>query len=142
MVAGLLLQFIARPIIAGCGLEANYSIFSLALAMLGLAVISASLGLYQEATRYITFFRGIQVEATVLGIPCLTVLDSPVWTITHEQGTNILVDRNSQKLIAEALKILDAQSPITSHHSPKCPVLWDGRAAERIVEILTKKRYN
>jgi UDP-N-acetylglucosamine 2-epimerase (non-hydrolysing) len=100
------------------------------------------LNLEMNAKFVITDSGGIQVETTVLGIPCLTILDSPIWTITHEQGTNILVGRSSQKLIAEALKILDAQSPITSHQSLKCPDLWDGKAATRIMDVLVKRQYN
>ncbi len=49
---------------------------------------------------------GIQVETTVFGVPCLTVLDYPVWTITHIQGTNTLVGSNSRKPVEEASKIL------------------------------------
>jgi UDP-N-acetylglucosamine 2-epimerase (non-hydrolysing) len=81
----------------------------------------------------ITDSGGIQVESTALGIPCLTVLDSPVWTITHEVGTNILVGSNSQKLIKEAFKILDGKGK-----SGKCPEIWDGRTAVRIIRILEK----
>jgi UDP-N-acetylglucosamine 2-epimerase (non-hydrolysing) len=90
------------------------------------------LNLEMNAKFVITDSGGIQVETTVLGIPCLTVLDSPIWTITHEQGTNILVGINSQKLVEEATKILDA-SPVTNY---QLPVLWDGKTAERIVKVL------
>ena len=81
----------------------------------------------------ITDSGGIQVETTVLGIPCLTMLDSPVWLITHEQGTNTLVGSDSQKLIEGAFKILNGRGK-----KGKCPKLWDGRVAERIVAILAR----
>jgi UDP-N-acetylglucosamine 2-epimerase (non-hydrolysing) len=93
------------------------------------------LNLEMNSRFVITDSGGIQVETTVLGIPCLTVLDSPIWTITHKQGTNTLVGSNGQKLEEEALKILNSKSKSES----KSPTFWDGRAAERIVEILTKK---
>jgi len=76
---------------------------------------------------------GMQVETTALEVPCLTLLNSPVWIITHKQGTNTLVGNNSQKLIEEAYKILDGKGK-----KGNCPELWDGRTAERIVEILSK----
>jgi UDP-N-acetylglucosamine 2-epimerase len=40
----------------------------------------------------ITETGGIQVETTVPGIPCLTVMDYPCgYHITHKEGTNTLV---------------------------------------------------
>jgi len=81
----------------------------------------------------ITDSGGMQVETTALDIPCLTLLNSPVWAITHKQGTNTLVGNNSQKLIEEAHKILDDKGKRGS-----CPELWDGKTAERIVNILAR----
>ncbi len=95
------------------------------------------LNLEMNSKFVITDSGGIQVETTVLGIPCLTVLDSPVWLITHKQGTNTLVGSDSRKLVSEATKILDHQSPVTNHKLLKCPELWDGKAAERIVKVLS-----
>ena len=83
----------------------------------------------------ITDSGGMQVETTALDIPCLTLLNSPVWAITHEQGTNTLVGNNSQKLIEEAYKILDGKGKRGSY-----PELWDGRTAERIVNILAERK--
>jgi UDP-N-acetylglucosamine 2-epimerase (non-hydrolysing) len=90
------------------------------------------LNLEMNSKFVITDSGGIQVETTALGIPCLTVLDYPIWNITHEQGTNILVGNNSQKLIGEAFKVLDGKVKKGS-----IPELWDGKTAERIVKILT-----
>ena len=92
------------------------------------------LNLEMNSRFVITDSGGIQVETTVLGIPCLTVFDSPLWTITHKQGTNILAGSNSQKLIQEAFKILSGKGK-----KGKCPELWDGRAAERIVNMIYSK---
>lgn len=57
MLLGLLLQFGARLIIARYSSEANYGIFSLALAVLTIATILACLGLNYGAPRYIAYFR-------------------------------------------------------------------------------------
>jgi len=97
------------------------------------------LNLEMNSRFVITDSGGIQVETTALGIPCLTVLDSPIWAITHKQGTNILVGSNSQKLTQEAIKILD--NKLTGHESlttdyPSRPELWDGKAAGRIVKVI------
>jgi UDP-N-acetylglucosamine 2-epimerase (non-hydrolysing) len=53
------------------------------------------LALQMNALFVITDSGGIQVETTVLGIPCLTVMDYPVWHITHKEGTNTLVGSDS-----------------------------------------------
>jgi UDP-N-acetylglucosamine 2-epimerase (non-hydrolysing) len=82
----------------------------------------------------ITDSGGVQVETTALGIPCLTLLDSPVWPITHSQGTNILID-DTRKLAPEANKILDDK-----FKQGKCPELWDGKTAERIVATIARSR--
>jgi len=69
MTLGLLFNFIGRLVIARYGLEANYGIFSLALAALTLATVLSDLGLYQGAARYIAYFRGradvAKVSATI-----------------------------------------------------------------------------
>ncbi len=95
------------------------------------------LNLEMNARMVITDSGGMQVETTILGIPCLTMLDYPVWPITHEQGTNTLVGSDCQKLKEEAFKILNGKGKKGS-----IPELWDGKTAERIVEIITSDRYN
>jgi UDP-N-acetylglucosamine 2-epimerase (non-hydrolysing) len=89
------------------------------------------LNLEMNAKMVITDSGGVQVETTILGVPCLTMLDYPVWPITHEQGTNILVGSDMPRLKEEALKIIDGKSK--RGHIPR---LWDGKAAERIVKVL------
>jgi len=80
---------------------------------------------------------GIQEETTVLSIPCLTLRNTTERPITISQGTNILVWNDSQRITEEAFKILDGKGK-----TGNCPELWDGRTAERIVEILASSRYN
>jgi len=66
---GLFLSFVARLVVARYGLQANYGIFSMALAILNLAALLATLGLNQGAVRYIAYFRSrndmAKVRATV-----------------------------------------------------------------------------
>ncbi len=75
---------------------------------------------------------GIQEEATVLNIPCLTLRNTTERPITITQGTNTLVWNNTETIITEAFKILDGKGKKGS-----CPELWDGKTAERIVGMLT-----
>lgn len=90
------------------------------------------LNLEMNAKMVITDSGGIQVETTILGVPCLTVLDSAVWPITHEQGTNILLGSNCERLLEEVSNILDGRSKKGS-----IPELWDGKTGGRIVDMLT-----
>jgi len=75
---------------------------------------------------------GIQEETTVLGIPCLTLRDTTERPITISQGTNVLVWNDTEKIIDEAFKVLDGKTKRGNR-----PELWDGKAAERMVEILS-----
>ena len=77
---------------------------------------------------------GIQEETTVLNVPCLTLRDTTERPITITRGTNVLVGNSPQKIIEEASKILAANSK-----SPSRIELWDGKAAERIIDILATR---
>ena len=78
---------------------------------------------------------GIQEETTVLNVPCLTLRDTTERPITITRGTNVLVGNSPEKIIEEASKILASNSKSPSHIK-----LWDGKAAERIVDVLTGRR--
>lgn len=77
---------------------------------------------------------GIQEETTVLGVPCLTLRDNTERPITVSQGTNRLVGVQSERIIAEAKRVVGDPLPM-----PAAIELWDGKTAERIVEILGRK---
>ena len=78
---------------------------------------------------------GIQEETTVLNVPCLTLRDTTERPITITRGTNVLVGNSPRKIVEEASKILTSQSQSQSHIE-----FWDGKAAERIVDVLAGRR--
>ncbi len=85
-------------------------------------------------TRFvITDSGGIQEETTASNIPCLTLRNATERPITLAQGTNTLVWNKKDKIIEEAMKILE-----NGGRKENCPTLWDGKAAKRIVEIIEK----
>ncbi|WP_208027739.1 non-hydrolyzing UDP-N-acetylglucosamine 2-epimerase [Rhabdothermincola sediminis] len=73
---------------------------------------------------------GVQEETTVLGVPCLTLRDSTERPITVEEGTNRVIGRGPQVIVAEVDRVLRHGVPA------RCPALWDGHAAERIAEVV------
>ena len=90
------------------------------------------LALQQKASLVITDSGGIQEETTFLGIPCLTVRENTERPITVEYGTNLLVGRDLDLLREAAHRILGGEKK-----QGRVPALWDGRASERIAEIVS-----
>ena len=89
------------------------------------------LALQSKAALVITDSGGIQEETTFLGIPCLTVRANTERPVTVSVGTNILVGQDANRLREEAVRILRGGSK-----KGAIPPLWDGRASERIADIL------
>jgi UDP-N-acetylglucosamine 2-epimerase (non-hydrolysing) len=89
--------------------------------------------LYSGARLVLTDSGGLQEETTVLGIPCLTLRNNTERPITIEMGTNILVGTDRDKIVNEAMDILNSRSSDTGK---RIPPLWDGKAAERICNEL------
>jgi UDP-N-acetylglucosamine 2-epimerase (non-hydrolysing) len=88
--------------------------------------------LVSEARLVLTDSGGIQEETTVLGVPCLTLRNNTERPITIEEGTNTLVGLDPGRIVAAAQRALGRPC-----EAPPTPELWDGRAASRIVDILT-----
>jgi UDP-N-acetylglucosamine 2-epimerase (non-hydrolysing) len=74
---------------------------------------------------------GIQEETTYLKIPCITMRFNTERPVTIEEGTNVLVGNDKDKVLENFKKIMD-----NLFKKGKIPDLWDGKAAERIVEII------
>ena len=92
------------------------------------------LHLESMATFVITDSGGIQEETTVLGVPCLTLRENTERPVTLTEGTNTLVGLNPERLKQEAQQILSGKAK-----QGRTPALWDGQAAQRIVEILEQQ---
>jgi UDP-N-acetylglucosamine 2-epimerase (non-hydrolysing) len=91
--------------------------------------------LVSRARLVLTDSGGLQEEATMLGIPCLTLRDTTERPVTVTHGTNRIIGSNPARILDESLKTL--KHPPRPNGAPPC---WDGHAAERIIEILDAYR--
>jgi len=89
------------------------------------------LKLMAESQLMLTDSGGIQEETTILNVPCITLRETTERPVTVEQGTNVVVGTNPERIIKESLNVLNGKA-----FSTKMPDLWDGKASERIVKIL------
>jgi UDP-N-acetylglucosamine 2-epimerase (non-hydrolysing) len=88
------------------------------------------IGLMERARIVLTDSGGVQEETTILGVPCLTLRENTERPVTISHGTNQLVGTNPAAIAAAW-----ARSGDTARKNGG-PPLWDGRAAERIVDVL------
>lgn len=88
------------------------------------------LHLMANAGLALTDSGGIQEETTILGVPCVTLRENTERPVTITSGTNVLAGNRT----ADILKVTESQ--LNSPRSHRIPPLWDGKAAERIVEVL------
>lgn len=91
------------------------------------------LQLHAHAKIVLTDSGGIQEEATILGVPCLTLRENTERPITILQGTNRLVGTRRDSI----LKGFEAAMKEAGGLG-RVPEKWDGRAAERIVTVIAK----
>jgi UDP-N-acetylglucosamine 2-epimerase (non-hydrolysing) len=91
-----------------------------------MSLVSGSAGVLTDS-------GGIQEETTYLGLPCFTLRPNTERPITVSMGTNILLGLAPER-IAEVPALLQA----ARGKQTSIPPLWDGRAAERIVDVLAR----
>ncbi len=89
------------------------------------------LALTKHARLLITDSGGVQEETTFLQVPCITVRDNTERPVTCTLGTNTLAGTDLNHVRRVIQNQLSQKMP-----EGTIPPLWDGRAAERIVEII------
>jgi len=89
------------------------------------------LKLMSKAAVMLTDSGGIQEETTILGVWCLTLRENTERPITLTSGTNTLVGSDAAGIVS-AYRRCRAAPAI----DPPVPEKWDGRAAERIAQVL------
>ena len=87
--------------------------------------------LVERAKAVVTDSGGITEETTVMGVPCITLRDNTERPETCTIGTNELIGTDPTA-VAPALRKLFAGE----WKKGAIPPLWDGHAAERIINVL------
>ena len=87
-------------------------------------------GLMERARVVLTDSGGVQEETTILGVPCLTLRENTERPVTITHGTNRLVGTDPAALTTAWVAVKAGGAPAAP------PPLWDGRAADRIADLL------
>jgi UDP-N-acetylglucosamine 2-epimerase (non-hydrolysing) len=91
------------------------------------------LRLMADAKIVLTDSGGVQEETTALGTPCFTLRDSTERPITVTHGTNTMVGADREVILREVMATLDGNPKVGN-----VPDLWDGKASERIANVLER----
>ena len=86
------------------------------------------LKLVRHARAVLTDSGGVQKEAYLLGVPCVTLRDTTEWVETVESGWNVLVDLDRDAALAAL------ESPRPAGERPE--LYGGGRAAERVRDVI------
>jgi UDP-N-acetylglucosamine 2-epimerase (non-hydrolysing) len=92
------------------------------------------LKLQSSAKVVLTDSGGIQEETTVLKVPCITLRENTERPVTVEIGSNQVVGTDTEKII-HAFRIVMKGD----FRECRIPPLWDGKAAERILDVIEEK---
>ena len=87
--------------------------------------------LVERAKAVVTDSGGITEETTVMGVPCITLRDNTERPETCTVGTNELIGTKPEAIKPALDKLFAGE-----WKKGAIPELWDGHAAERIIEIL------
>ena len=84
--------------------------------------------LQKNARCVLTDSGGVQKEAYLLAVPCVTLREETEWPETLENGWNVLAGTDPERIVSAAMRPAPKGRPT--------PCFGDGRAAERIVKAL------
>jgi UDP-N-acetylglucosamine 2-epimerase len=86
------------------------------------------LELVRNAAAVLTDSGGVQKEAYLLGVPCVTLRDTTEWVETVEAGWNVLVDLDKDAALAALERRPEGERP---------ELYGGGRAGERVLDVVS-----
>jgi len=89
------------------------------------------LHLMAHAAKILTDSGGVQKEAYMLGVPCITLRENTEWVETVEAGWNVLVGAGREEIVSMILGFAPA--------GDQPPLFGDGRAAAGIAKVIHSK---
>jgi len=92
--------------------------------------------LTSNAALIMTDSGGIQEETTILGVPCMTLRENTERPITITEGTNRLVHITTEDILKNYNEIKATNFDVAGN----IPKFWDGKAAERIANIIVSAK--
>ena len=91
-----------------------------------------SLFLWKDAEIVFTDSGGLQEETTALKKPCVTIRENTERPVTVQLGSNVLAGASKAGIINAYTASLEKAKRAA------VPFFWDGRASERIWEVLSR----
>ncbi len=92
-----------------------------------------SLRLQRDSVLAVTDSAGLQEETTVFDVPCLTMRPNTERPVTVEVGTSTIVNLDADLVEEKTVEVLEGR-----YKQGGIPELWDGKASERIVEVIDR----
>ncbi|WP_461206453.1 non-hydrolyzing UDP-N-acetylglucosamine 2-epimerase [Clostridium sp. DL1XJH146] len=88
------------------------------------------IALESSAEKIVTDSGGVQKEAFFMGKPCITMRDETEWIETVENGWNIIVGTNKERILESIRKFKPTKK--------RKDIFGDGKAAEKILKIINQ----
>jgi UDP-N-acetylglucosamine 2-epimerase len=85
--------------------------------------------LERNANVILTDSGGVQKEALMFGVPCVTMREETEWSMTLEKRSNMLVGADEESIVRAVRRQMDRVEPLAD----AADHFGDGRAANRIV---------
>jgi UDP-N-acetylglucosamine 2-epimerase len=91
------------------------------------------IGLLSRAATLFTDSGGLQKEAFVLKVPCVTLREETEWIETLEDGWNVLAGSDPRKIVEASMRLVPARQGVP---------YGDGHAAKLIVDALEDRTHS